>query len=243
MKYAASALALALGLGLAVAAQAQGTTQNAPQPSNSSMPSAAPAPSAQNQPAQMQQQPQIKKQRHAKNAISHRGMSQRNDIRQVQLRLKQEGLFKGKVTGKMDRQTKIALNRFEQQNGLPRSTKLTRINKMLGTQTAASGSSMPQMRTAHLSKQQRMTRTARLGKQQQTRVAHLGKKQQTRVAHARMPKSETTGVGSSMPNKPTPANTPVVNPSSSNTAPTGAGNGSTTPPSNPPANQPSSTSK
>jgi Putative peptidoglycan binding domain len=232
MKYAASALALALGLGLAVAAQAQGTTQNAPQPFNSSMPSAAPAPSAQNQPAQMQQQPQIKKQRHAKNAISHRGMSQRNDIRQVQLRLKQEGLFKGKVTGKMDRQTKIALNRFEQQNGLPRSTKLARINKMLGTQTAASGSSMPQMRTAHLNKQQRMTRTARVGKQQSTRIAH-----------ARMPKSETTGVGSSMPNKPTPANTPVVNPSSNNTAPTGAGNGSTTPPSNPPANQPSGTSK
>jgi len=91
---------------------------------------------------------------------------------------------------------------------------------------------MPQMRTAHLSKQQRMTRTARLGKQQQTHIAH-----------ARTPKSETTGVGSSMPNKPTPANTPVVNPSGNNTAPTGAGNSSTTPPSNAPANPPSSTSK
>jgi hypothetical protein len=86
---------------------------------------------------------------------------------------------------------------------------------------------MPQMRAAHLGKQQRMTRTARLGKQQQTRIAH-----------ARMPKSETTGVGSSMPNKPTPANTPVVNPSGNNAAPSGAGNGSTTPPSNAPANQP-----
>jgi len=233
MKYTASALALALGLGLAVAAQAQGTTPNAPPPANSTMQSAAPAQNAQaQQPAQMQQQPQIKKQRHAKNAISHRTMSQRKDIRQVQLRLKSEGLFRGKVTGKMDRQTRVALNRFEQQNGLPRSTKHARVNKILGTQTAASGSSMPQMRTAHLSKQQRMTRTARLGKQQQTHIAH-----------ARTPKSETTGVGSSMPNKPTPANTPVVNPSGNNTAPTGAGNSSTTPPSNAPANPPSSTSK
>jgi hypothetical protein len=239
MKYTASALALALGLGLAAAAQAQGTTQNATPSPNTNMQSTAPASTAQNQPTQMQQQPQIKKQRHAaKHAISHRGMSQRNDIRQVQLRLKQEGLFRGKVTGKMDRQTRIALNRFEQQNGLPRSTKLARVNKMLGTQTAASGSSMPQMRTAHLSKQQRMTRTARLGKQQQTRVAHLKKQQQTRIAHARVPKSETTGVGSSMPNKPTPANTPVVNPSGNNSAPSGAGNGSTIPPKNTPANQP-----
>jgi len=119
MKYTASALALALGLGLAVAAQAQGTTPNAPPPANSTMQSAAPAQNAQaQQPAQMQQQPQIKKQRHAKNAISHRTMSQRKDIRQVQLRLKSEGLFRGKVTGKMDRQTRVALNRFEQQNGL-----------------------------------------------------------------------------------------------------------------------------
>src|ERR1700746_576641 len=63
----------------------------------------------------------------------------------------------------------------------------------------------------------------------QTRTARLANHHQTRVAHARMPKSETTGVGSSTPNKPTPANTPVVNPSSNNAAPVGAG--STTPPS------------
>src|SRR6476646_6345825 len=232
MKHTASALvALALGLGLTAAAQAQGTTQNAPPSSNSSMQST-PAPSAQNQPpAQMQQQPEVKKPKAAKHAMSRHAKPQRNEIRQVQLRLKSEGLLKGKVSGKMDRQTRVALNRFEPQNGLPRSTKLARVNKMLGTQTAASGSSMPQMRTAHLSKRQRMTRTARLGKQQQSHTARLGKQQQTRIAHARMPKSQTTGVGSSMPNKPTPANTPVVNPSSSNPAPAGAG-GSTSTPSN-----------
>jgi len=63
----------------------------------------------------------------------------------------------------------------------------------------------------------------------QTRTARLANHHQTRMAHARMPKSETTGVGSSMPN---PKNTPVVNPSGTNQAPTGAGNGSTTPPTN-----------
>jgi hypothetical protein len=191
------------------------------------------APSAQNQPpAQMQQQPQVKKDKAAKHAMSRHAKPQRNEIRQVQLRLKSEGLSKGKVSGKMDRQTRVALNRFEQQNGLPRSTKLARVNRMLGTQTAASGSSMPQMRTAHVSKQQRMTRTARLGKQQQTRIAH-----------ARMPKSQTTGVGSSMPNKPTPANTPATNPSSSNPAPAGAGGSTSTTPSNNAPAQSGGTSK
>src|SRR5690348_11632093 len=237
MKHTASALvALALGLGLAAAAQAQGTTQNATPSSNSNMQSTAPAPSAQNQPAQMQQQPQVKKHKAAgKHAMSQRSKSQRKEIRQVQLRLKSEGLFKGKVSGKMDRQTRVALNRFEQQNGLPRSTKLARVNKMLGTQTAASGSSMPQMRTAHLSKQHRMTRTARPGSERQIHTASLGKQQRTRTAHAAMPKSQATGVGSSMPNKPTPANTPVVNPSSSNPAPAGAGGSTSTPSNNAPA--------
>ena len=155
-------------------------------------------------------------------------MSQRKEIRQVQLRLKSEGLFKGKVTGKMDRQTRVALNRFEQQNGVPRSTKLARVDRMLG-QTAASGSSMPQMRTAHLGKKQQMTRTARLHKQQQTRIAH-----------ARMPKSQTTGVGSSTPN---PKNTPVVNPSLSNPAPAGAGGSTSTTPSNNAPAQSGGTSK
>jgi hypothetical protein len=219
MKHTASALvALALGLGLAAAAQAQGTnTQSATPSPNSTTQSTAPAQNAQTQqPAQMQQQPQVKKPHAAKHAMSKHAIPQRKDIRQVQLRLKSEGLLKGKVTGKMDRQTRVALNRFEQQNRLPRSTKLARVNKMLGTQTAASGSSVPQMRTAHLSKQQRLTRTARLGKQQPTRIAH-----------ARMPKSQTTGVGSSMPNKPNPANTPATNP-----APAGAGGTTSTTPSN-----------
>src|SRR5438067_5236632 len=187
MKHTASALvALALGLGLAAAAQAQGTTQNAPPPSNSSMQST-PAPSAQNQqPAQMQQQPQVKKDKAAKHAMSRHAKPQRNEIRQVQLRLKSEGLLKGKVSGKMDRQTRVALNHFEQQNGLPRSTKLARVNRMLGTQTAASGSSMPQMRTAHVSKQQQTTRT-----------------------HRRMTHEQTTTVGASMPKNQTPTHQPA----------------------------------
>lgn len=212
MKHTASAIvALALGLGLAAAAQAQGTTQNAPSANNSSTQSAAPAQTMQT-PQSAQMQPQIKKQRPAKHAMLHRrGISQRKEIRQVQLRLKSEGLFRGKVTGKMDRQTRLALTKFEKQNRLPRNISLARADRML------SGSSMPQ------------TRTARLGKQQMTRTARLGKAQKTRIAHARMPKSETTGVGSSTPS---PSNTPVVNPSSTNPAPSGAGNGSTTPPNN-----------
>jgi peptidoglycan hydrolase-like protein with peptidoglycan-binding domain len=173
------------------------------------MQSAAPAQNVQKQQsAELNQQPQMKRHRVAKHHVS-----QRNEVRQVQLRLKEEGLLKGKVTGKMDRQTRIALIRFEKQNGLPRTMSLARVDRMLATQTAGAGSSMPQMRTA------------RLHKQQLTRTARLGKAQKTRIAHARMPKSQTTGVGSSMPNS---KNMPV-NSSSTNPAPASAGGTASTP--------------
>ena len=212
MKQTASALvALALGVGLAAAAQAQGTnTQNAAPSPNSTVQNTAPAQNAQTQQSTQMQQPQVKKHPLAKQA-----MSQRNEIRQVQLRLKSEGLLRGKVTGKMDPQTRIALLRFEQQNGLPRTTNLARVNRMLGTQTAASGSSMSQMRTAHLGKQQR--------------IAH---------AAPHMPKSQTTGVGSSMPNTKNTSNAPLT-PPATKPAPAGAGGTASTPSTTAPATTPS----
>jgi hypothetical protein len=158
-----------------------------------------------------------KKQRHAKAQKPSKGQM---NIRQVQLRLKSEGLFKGKVTGKMDRQTRLALTKFEKQNGMPKTASLVQVNRMLSKQTAASGSSMP-----------RMTRVAKLGKQQQIRTAHLGKQQQIRTAHMMRhnAKSQTSGVGSSMPNTKN-ANAPQTNP-----APAGAGGTTSPTPSNAPA--------
>jgi hypothetical protein len=223
MKHAVRAvIAIALGAGLAAAAQAQSASQPSnPIPGNQ-VQSTAPSNTTPSSAAQstatgkdMQSPAPQKKQRHAKAKMHSKGQM---NIRQVQLRLKSEGLFKGKVTGKMDRQTRLALTKFEKQNGMPKTASLVRVNKVLASQTAGSGSSMQRMQTA------------RLGKQQQIRTAHLGKQQQIRTAHMmRHPaKSQTTGVGSSMPTKN--ANAPQTNP-----APAGAGGTTSPTPSNAPA--------
>ena len=179
-------IAVALGAGLAAAAQAQSTSQQ---------PSTAPATQMQSTaPSSTMQSTAPQKQRpHA--SVQKRGQK---NIRQVQLRLKSEGLLRGKVTGKMDRQTRVALAR-EQDNGLARS-----------------GSSM-----------------------QRTRTAHLGKKQPIHTAHMtrHAPKSQTTGVGSSMPNTKNAAGTETTSP-----APAGAGGTTSTTPTAPAAPTQASTS-
>lgn len=45
----------------------------------------------------------------------------RNQIKQVQQQLKSAGLYKGKVDGKMGRETKQAVSAFQQQNGINQS--------------------------------------------------------------------------------------------------------------------------
>src|SRR5205823_4144707 len=116
MKHALKAvIALALGAGLATAAQAHGINQQQSAAPGTQIQSAAPA---KNMHAAA---PQRKQRLHAK---AQKGLKSGQNIRQVQLRLKSEGLFKGKVTGKMDRQTRLALKK----------------DKLLVAQTAGSGS-------------------------------------------------------------------------------------------------------
>jgi hypothetical protein len=182
MKHAVRAvIAVALGAGLAAAAQAQSTNQQPNTAPGTQVQSTTPSSTMQSTPpaATMQSTAPQKKQRHAKAQMHSKGQK---NIRQVQLRLKSEGLLRGKLTGKMDRQTRIALTR-EQQNGLARS-----------------GSSM--QRTAHLSRRHNA-------------------------------KSQTTGVGSSMPNAKSTAGT------TTNPAPAGAGGTTSTAPSTTTTTQPS----
>jgi hypothetical protein len=195
MKHAVRAvIAVALGAGLAAAAQAQITGQQPSTAPATQMQSTAPSSTMQSTPpaSTMESTAPQKQQRHAKAQKLSKGQKQ---IRQVQLRLKSEGLFRGKLTGKMDRQTRIALAR-EQDNGMARS-----------------GSSM-----------------------QRTRTAHLGKKQPIHTAHMtrHAPKSQTTGVGSSMPNTKNTAGTAATSP-----APAGAGGTTSTAPSTTTTTQPS----
>lgn len=69
----------------------------------------------------------------------------RQQIRTAQQQLKADGLYKGKVNGKFTRATRMALQRFEQRNGLPRTAKLNRqtLNRLTGNQAVGVGSSMP----------------------------------------------------------------------------------------------------
>jgi len=193
MKHAVRAvIAVALGAGLAAAAQAQSTSQPQSTAPGTQMQSTAPSSTMQSTAptSTMESTAPQKKQRHAKAQMHSKGQK---NIRQVQLRLKSEGLLRGKLTGKMDRQTRIALTR-EQENGLARS-----------------GSSMQ--------------RTAHLGRQQHVRTAHV-------MRHNA--KSQTTGVGSSMPNTKNTAGTTTTNP-----APAGAGGNTSTAPSSTTTTQPS----
>src|SRR3982074_2495776 len=191
MKHAVrGVIAVALGAGLAAAAQAQSTSKPQSTPPAPQMQSTAPSSTMQSTPpASTMESTAPQMQRHAN---AHKLSKGQKHIRQVQLRLKSEGLLRGKVTGKMDRQTRTALAR-EQENGLARS-----------------GSSMQ--------------RTAHLGRQQHVRTAHV-------MRHNA--KSQTTGVGSSMPNTKNTAGT------TTSPAPAGAGGNTSTAPSSTTTTQPS----
>ena len=159
MKHALRAvIAVALGAGLAAAAQAQGTVNQAQGTmkaqsavSGSSMQSAAPASNMQTGAPASNVQATAPATKRAATKIRHPS-TQQQEIRQVQLRLKSEGLLKGRVTGRMDQQTRIALTRFEKQNGLPRTASLTRVNRLMANQTAGAGSSMQRTHIARVSK-------------------------------------------------------------------------------------------
>src|ERR1700736_821394 len=150
MKHALRAvIAVALGAGLAAAAQAQGTVNQAQGTmkeqsavSGSSMQSAAPASNMQTAAPASNLRATAPAMRAQRAATKVRHPSTRPEIRQVQLRLKSEGLYRGRVTGVMDQPTRIALTRFEKQNGVPRTASLNRVNRLMAHQTAGSGSSM-----------------------------------------------------------------------------------------------------
>jgi peptidoglycan hydrolase-like protein with peptidoglycan-binding domain len=70
------------------------------------------------------------------------------DIRQAQEQLKQQGLYKGRVDGKMGQETAEAISKFQQQNGLPQNSQLdpqtmAKLGGNGGMSTNGSGSSTP----------------------------------------------------------------------------------------------------
>lgn len=106
MKQAMGAVvALALGLGLAASAQAHGINRQ----------SAVPSPNMQTGSTQQMQQGQLRPQRAAtaRKFTSKKFTSKRN-VRQVQTRLRAEGLYKGRIDGIMGPKTRHAMARAQQ---------------------------------------------------------------------------------------------------------------------------------
>jgi peptidoglycan hydrolase-like protein with peptidoglycan-binding domain len=159
MNHAVRALVtLAFAAGLAAAAQAQGTsgqssTAGATTPStapNAAMPSTTPptAPSATTPSAGGPEKKVVKPARMARNATKAR--LRRGEVRQVQAQLKADGLYRGRIDGKLGRGTQLALSRFQQRNGLHRTASLDRMteNRLLGGRTVGFGSSTQPKRMA-----------------------------------------------------------------------------------------------
>ena len=151
MNHAVRALVtLAFGAGLAAAAQAQGTNPSGTAGATPSTPPAATtpststtAPSATTPSATAPAPKAVRPARMAHKAMKARGS--RNEVRQVQQQLKSDGLYRGRIDGKMGRATHMALSRFQQRNGLHRTASLDRmtVNRLLGGRTTGMGSSAP----------------------------------------------------------------------------------------------------
>ncbi len=132
MKHAARAVAtIAFGVALATAAQAHGIQHQSALPSGKTG-SAALSRQAMNG----QMQPGRTGQRVT-----------RQDIRQAQQALKSEGLYKGRIDGRMGLATHRAIAEFQQRNGLQRTARLDRttLSRLMGSQTTGVGSSNPNL--------------------------------------------------------------------------------------------------
>jgi peptidoglycan hydrolase-like protein with peptidoglycan-binding domain len=152
MKFSPTAtLAFALATGIAGAALAQNTAPTNPQPAaqnvqanwqpgqtnpNFTQPQAG---ATQMQPARNQTQPGAQPQPAAGQAQAT-GSEQ---VKQAQQQLQLAGLYNGPVDGIMDPDTRAALARFQQQNGLPRTQDIDNatMSRLMGSQNTGSGTS------------------------------------------------------------------------------------------------------
>lgn len=69
----------------------------------------------------------------------------RDEVRQAQEQLRDQGLYHGKIDGALGAQTKRALQQFQQKNSLPVTATLDQqtMEKLLGNTGVGQGSSMP----------------------------------------------------------------------------------------------------
>ena len=69
----------------------------------------------------------------------------KNEVRQAQEQLRDQGLYRGRIDGVLGPETKQALQHFQQKNGLPATATLDQqtMDKLLGNSGVAQGSSMP----------------------------------------------------------------------------------------------------
>jgi len=145
-----AALTLAIGMGLAATAQAQGTYNQFNQPAGNV--SGAPSATMPSEPSGAAMQngtnganAEATAPMRTRHRVAARGHMSRNEIRQAQQELKQQGLYRGRVDGKMGRETRTALSQFQQQNGLQQTGRLDQqtMAGLMNGQTSGVGSSAP----------------------------------------------------------------------------------------------------
>lgn len=143
-------LALTVAAGIAGTAAAQtATNMNAPPSAAQPTPSynRSPANTAATQPAYSQPQSAANERQPAQPATTtaQTATNGNEEVRQAQQELHATGLYNGPVDGVMDPDTRAAIARFQQQNGLPRTENLDQatLSRLMSGQTTGYGSSMP----------------------------------------------------------------------------------------------------
>ena len=123
------------------------TTPNVAQPQAGTL-QAQPAPGqtqagAQPQPATGQAYPDQARQSFNAQPAGQPAASGDEQVRQAQHQLQAAGLYNGPVDGMMDPDTRAAIARFQQQNGLRRTQNLDQatMSRLMGSQTTGSGTS------------------------------------------------------------------------------------------------------
>jgi hypothetical protein len=69
----------------------------------------------------------------------------KDEVRQAQQQLQDQGLYRGRIDGILGRETKQALGQFQKKNGLSQTARLDQptMDRLLGNTGAGQGSSMP----------------------------------------------------------------------------------------------------
>lgn len=175
--YQTFTLAAALATGLAGGALAQGTASSGATNNPQMTP-----PTAGSASASMQMPQTNASQTNATAQTNPASNVQAERVKAAQQKLQTAGLYKGPVDGRMDPDTRAALARFQEQNGLPRSERLDNQTyaRLIGSETSGVGSTAPNATAAPSAGGNGSTSAEEMQSPQEQRQAFSGKRESRR---------------------------------------------------------------